>query len=290
MMDEDFTFKSAQTLDLLIAGAKYLEQRGVAAARVEADLILSHVLGVSRAQLYLQREEDVAAEKIRQYTELLVRRGDREPLAYLFKTREFMGLDFYVDQRVLIPRPETELLVEKILEIGKNNFSGEQIRVLDLGTGSGAIAISLAYYWPEVSLTAVDISAGALAVAQENARRHKVKLDLRQGDLFQPVSGEKFAVIASNPPYVSPEEYSLCSPEVKKEPTLALLGGSDGLDYYRCLALQAREHLLPGGFIIMEIGQAQGLKVRELFRAEGFETSIFLDYAGLDRIVLAKKE
>ncbi|HHV64443.1 MAG TPA: peptide chain release factor N(5)-glutamine methyltransferase [Peptococcaceae bacterium] len=289
-METSLTFNSVRILDLLIAGAGYLEQKGVDFPRVEADLLLSHVLGVSRVDLYLMREEDISGEKLRQYAELLVKRGDREPLAYLLKTREFMGLDFYVDQRVLIPRPETELLVEKILEIGKTRYLGEQVRILDLGTGSGAIAVSLAYYWPEASLTAVDISGKALAVAEENARRHKVKLDLRQGNLFRPVSGEKFTIIASNPPYVSQEEYTFCSPEVKKEPTLALLGGWDGLEFYREIALRAGEYLLPGGFIILEIGQAQGPKVAELFRDKGFETSIYPDYAGLDRIVLAEKK
>lgn len=283
-------FRTSHIPELLKIGAGYLESRGVADARAEADILLAYVLGVSRVDLYLEPDLEVSLQNRTRYAELLKRRGDREPQAYLVKTREFMGLEFYVDRGVLIPRPETELLVEKTLEIGKNKFGSHQVRILDLCTGSGSIAVSLAYFWSFASVTAVDISPAALAVAKKNAARMAVEIDFRQGDLFQPLKGEKFDMIVSNPPYVSPEEYRECSPEVKQEPVLALLGGENGLDFYKRIALQGENYLSPGGIIALEIGCSQGAKVTQLFRDREYKTVIFRDYADLDRIVLAEKE
>jgi release factor glutamine methyltransferase len=283
-------FAVSKISDLLKLGTKYLENVGVPKARTEADLLLAFVLGISRVKLYLELSLEVSTKEKKIYAELLERRGNREPLAYLLKTREFMGLEFYVDSKVLIPRPETELLVEKILEMGKNKTEEQQVRVLDLCTGSGSIAVSLAYYWPSVSIVAVDISLGALAVAKKNAAKMQVEIDFREGDLFQPVQGEYFDFIVSNPPYVSEAEYCLCSPEVRQEPRLALLGGADGLDFYRRIALEGEAYLAPGGMIMLEIGHSQGLQITQLFKDKGFRTVVFPDYADLDRIVLAEKE
>lgn len=275
-------------IELLQAGAKYLEFCGVDHARSEGDLLLAHVLETSRDQLYLQREREVPwADKVR-YWEFLQRRGNREPLAYILKTREFMGLEFYVDPRVLIPRPETELLVEKTLEMVIRIESDR--KVLDLCTGSGAVAVAIAHYLPGTKVIATDLSEDALTVARRNGKKNQVKVDFRQGDLFQPVTGEKFHIIVSNPPYVTEEEYTQCSLEVRKEPTLALLGGEDGLDFYRRIALEGDEYLLSGGTIILEIGNTQGSKVAALFADQGYETVVLPDYAGWDRMVLAKKE
>ncbi|NLP44727.1 MAG: peptide chain release factor N(5)-glutamine methyltransferase [Peptococcaceae bacterium] len=277
-------------IDLLKEGASYLEKCGVSEARAEADFILAHILNKTRDKLYLDRERLLTPAIVEQFWCLVRQRGARVPLAYILKTREFMGLNFYVDPNVLIPRPETELLVEKALMLIQTDFPGQTVRILDLCTGSGAIAVSLAVHCRSAAIVATDISEQALAVARYNAQQHKVWVDFRQGNLFAPVQGQKFDLILSNPPYVSKDEYLRCSPEVKKEPALALLGGEDGLDFYRYLAMESDEYLTPAGMIIVEIGNLQGLKVVELFSQQGYKTEIFPDYAGWDRIVLARKE
>lgn len=298
---------SLKTIELAKSGAEYLKACDVPDSRAEADLLLAAILKVARATLYAEPDWEVSSQDRNDYLQLLTRRGNRQPLAYLLKTREFMGLEFYVDERVLIPRPETELLVEKTLEMGKTiaekknqteeknkvkkeNKPEEQVRILDLCTGSGAIAVSLAFYFPSASVTAGDISWEALAVARQNALRLQAEVDFRQGDLFTPFPGETFDLLVSNPPYVSAEEYSRCSPEVQKEPSLALLGGQDGLEFYRKIALEGGNYLNPGGSILLEIGCSQGAVVARLFQEQGYKTAIFTDYAGLDRIVLAEKE
>lgn len=287
-MDE--IFGSSNTIELLKAGAGYLESHGVADSRAEADILLAAVLKVSRAKLYSEPDWNISMEEKNSYQELLKRRGNREPLAYLLKTREFMGLEFYVDENVLIPRPETELLVEKTLEIGKNKAGEKRVKVLDLCTGSGAIAVSLAFFWPLAAVTAVDISSEALKVAQKNAAQFQVEVDFRQGDLFQPAQGEQYDIIVSNPPYVSVEEYEQCSPEVRREPVSAFIGGQDGLDFYRRIALEGERYLTPGGTVLVEIGCNQGPAVAGLFEERGYKAAIYPDYSGLDRIVLAEKE
>ena len=276
-------------LELLKTGASHLESCGVADGRAEADILLAYVLDTSRDRLYLNIDTSVNDGQKNRYTELLLNRGSREPLAYLLKNRNFMGLDFYVDERVLIPRPETELLIQKLLDIGKDPAQS-QMRILDLCTGSGILGITTAIYRPDWSIVAVDISEEALTVARINAERLQVKIDFRQGDLLQPVTGEKFDIIISNPPYVSEEEYGECSPEVKKEPSLALLAGKDGLEFYKRMAQEVNGYLLPGGKVLMEIGSSQALEVMELFRSRGYKCSGFSDLAGLDRIVLVEEE
>jgi len=286
-------FLSSNILELLSNGATYLDSCGVDAARAEADILLAHTLGLTRDRLYLEKNftaDIITEEEKTKYCRLLTRRANREPLAYLLNNREFMGLDFYVDQRVLIPRPETELLAEKVLEMVKNRKSRVPAKILDLCTGSGVLAITIAYFCPEVSVAAVDISAEALDVARYNADRLLVDIDFRQGDFLEPVKGEEFEIIAANPPYLSCQEYSKCSPEVRKEPSGALLAGEDGLEFYREMAGKAGENLLEGGRILMEIGWQQGESVKEIFLKEGFNSIIISDLAGLDRIVLAYKE
>jgi len=277
-------------IELLKEGAAYLAKCAVPDARAEADFILAHILNETRERLYLDREKSLTPATVEQFWNLVRQRGARVPLAYVLKTREFMGLNFYVDPNVLIPRPETELLVEKALMQIQTEFHGNTVRILDLGTGSGAIAVALAVHCPSAVIIATDISEQALAVARYNARQHGVSVDFRQGNLFEPVKGQKFDLIISNPPYVSTEEYLHCSPEVKQEPLLALLGGEDGLDFYRHIAAESDEYLASEGMIILEIGNLQGLKVTKLFADRGYRTEVFPDYAGWDRIVLARKE
>lgn len=275
-------------IDLLRTGASYLKSCGVEDSRAEADILLAYVLDTTRDKLYLDIGTTVTNQENNRYADFLQRRGSREPLAYLLNKRSFMDYEFYVDERVLIPRPETELLVEKLLGIGKSRTHSE-MRLLDLCTGSGILAVTMANYWPESLIVAVDISAEALAVARINADRLQGKVDFRQGDLFEPVKGEKFDIIVSNPPYISQKEYEKCSPEVKKEPILALLAGPDGLDFYRRMAQEAHEYLWSKGKIIMEIGCCQALEVRTIFEEKGYKCTVYSDLAGLDRIVLADK-
>ncbi|NLI91098.1 MAG: peptide chain release factor N(5)-glutamine methyltransferase [Peptococcaceae bacterium] len=287
-MDKDFF--SLNIMELLKAGSFYLESKGIPDSRTEADLLLAFVRGIPRDKLYLELNKEVSPQEKEKYQEFLRRRGEREPLAYLLKTREFMGLEFYVDRNVLIPRPETELLAEKVLDFSKNNLVQKPVRILDLCTGSGALAVAVAFYWEGAEVVGTDISQEALSVAQKNAMQNHVQVDFRLGDLFRPVLGERFHIIVSNPPYVSEEEYGYCSPEVRNEPVLALLGGKDGLDYYRKIALEAEEFLMSEGTLILEIGCCQGQAVKEIFAGRGYQSLIFPDYAGHDRIVMAKKE
>ena len=276
-------------LELLKTGTAYLKSHGVDDSRAEADILLAYVLNTTRDILYLNIDDTVPNHENNRYAEFLKRRGSREPLAYLLNKRDFMDFEFYVDERVLIPRPETELLVEKLLEFGKSRIQSE-IRLLDLCTGSGVLAVTISNYWPEASIVAVDISEGALAVARINADKLQVKVDFRQGDLFEPVKGEKFDIIVSNPPYISQTEYEECSPEVKKEPVLALLAGEDGLNFYRRMAKEAQDYLCPEGRILMEIGCGQAHEVKSIFEEKGYKCTVYSDLAGLDRIVLADKE
>ena len=281
--------RAQKLLEVLQAGTSYLRGLGVEDPRAEADILFSYICGTTRDRLYLQMGNSVTQDQKKRFIEFLQRRGSREPLAYIINKRNFMGYDFYVDQRVLIPRPETELLIEKVLNIYRQK-NKNSLKVLDLCTGSGVLAVTLAIYWPEACITATDISKEALAIAKINADKFQVQIDFRQGDLFEPVPGEKFDLIVSNPPYVSEREYKYCSPEVGKEPSLALLAGIDGLEFYRRMADRAQEYLHPEGRIALEIGSGQGLKVMELFREKGFRCTLDSDLAGLDRIVLVEKE
>ncbi|MFA6807403.1 MAG: peptide chain release factor N(5)-glutamine methyltransferase [Eubacteriales bacterium] len=271
---------------------EYLNSCGVEEPRIEADILLASVLKVTRDKLYLERESILSVEQISKFQSLIKLRGTRVPLAYILKTREFMGLDLYVDERVLIPRPETELIAEEVINEEKSNIKRgrhDLLSVLDLCTGSGAVAIALAYYMTEARVTGTDISSGAIEVARKNAINNKVKIDWRLGDLFNPVQGKKFDWIISNPPYVSVEEYEKCSFEVKKEPKLALCGGKNGLDFYQRISSQAEAYLKPKGKIVLEIGYNQAVKVRELFEKKGYTTKVLADLAGLDRIVIAMR-
>ncbi|RNC28897.1 MAG: Release factor glutamine methyltransferase [Candidatus Dichloromethanomonas elyunquensis] len=281
---------SVKTINVLKKGTNYLESKGIIDARADADLLLASVRGTTRDKLYLDLNREISFSEEEQFQGLLRQRGEREPLAYLLKNREFMGLEFYVDRNVLIPRPETELLVEKVLDLKTNYFRNKSAYILDLGTGSGAVAVAASFYWPKAQVLGTDVSEKALMVAEKNALAHYVRVEFRLGDLFKPVSGEKFDIIISNPPYVAEEEYEQCSPEVKNEPSLALIGGKDGLDFYRRIADEAEYYLKPGGVIILEIGCSQGEAVKGLFTLRGYKTFIFLDFAGHDRIVTAKKE
>lgn len=283
--------------DLLRRGITELEAVGVSEATVDITLLLGHCLGMSRTQLYLATDERVAAACEKHFLEFLARRKLHEPVAYILGEREFWSLPFRVTRDVLIPRPETEFLLETVLETVKENGLDDDGFILDLCCGSGVIAIVLAMELQK-RVIAVDLSLEALRIAQANARRHGVEglIDFVQADLLTPFTpGNHFSMIVSNPPYVSRIEMQKdLEPEVARhEPSLALHGGEDGLEIIRKIRQDLPLALSNGGMFFMEIGATQGEQVREIFTAFDDRKGVFdpvrilPDYAGRDRVVYA---
>jgi release factor glutamine methyltransferase len=274
---------------LLADGARRLEAAGIPydAARTEARLLLSHASGLSHIELRLYPTTAMSEKVAAAYEEFITRREQREPLAYITGERDFYGLTFRVTPAVLIPRPETEFVVEETLD----HVKGQGVaRVADVGTGSGAIAIAVAARALNVTVWATDISAEALEVAGENAGRHGVsaRVHLVPGDLLTPVAdAAPFDVIASNPPYIAPAEIDTLEPEVRDwEPRVALGTQPDALHFYRRLAAEAQPLLAPGGLLVVEVGQGQADAVAALWNEAGLtEVSVRPDYAGIPRVV-----
>lgn len=272
-------------------GENELLRKGIENARFDADLLLAEVLEVRRDRLYLDWDRTLTEQENEQFKEFVRRRSANEPLQYILNRQEFMGLSFYVDERVLIPRADSEILVEKWLDIVRHDNEqrqNQQIKVADLCTGSGALAISIAHYYPAALVVGSDLSSGALDVARQNAERLGAVVQWRQGDYMDAIRGECWDYIITNPPYVSAEDYRRCAPEIFREPAMAFLGGEDGLDFYRRLAEEVRPLLNPQGKVLMEIGWDQAEAVCTLFRQQGFLTQIFPDLAGRDRVILAR--
>lgn len=279
----------------LAEGAQRLFPAGVETPQLDAEVILSHVLAMTREQLLVSQDLPLSAEQIRQYRELLSRRLTREPVAYITGRQEFWSLDFHVMADVLIPRPETERLIEISLALTGELPQTESLQVLDIGTGSGAIAVSLAKELPSAMIWATDVSFAALKVARRNAARNGVtaRVQFFHGDLFEAASefAGRFDLIVLNPPYIRSAEIDALEPEVSLwEPRGALDGGADGLDFYRRIARQARDYLTPNGAVAVEVGADMGKEVGRLFTAAGRYTgvAIFQDYAGRDRVVVAR--
>jgi release factor glutamine methyltransferase len=267
-----------------------LSLAAVPSPRLDAEVLLAHVLGWKRARLYAVPEFELADEQREAFLAAVERRRRREPVPYITGHREFYGLDFVVDRRVLIPRPETELLVERALEAAlRVAASGQRPVLADVGTGSGIVAISLAVNLPHATVYATDASLQAVQVAAVNVARHGVldRVFLLPGELLDPLP-EQVHVIAANLPYVPTEEMASLEPDVAEyEPLAALDGGADGLAHIRRLLAQAGPSLLPQGVIVLEIGAGQGQEVVALASQEfpGAEVELFQDYAGLDRVV-----
>jgi release factor glutamine methyltransferase len=267
--------------DLIQRSASWLAGRGFSSARLEAELLLAHVLQTERLRLYLDADKPLEEAEVDRFRELMKRRARGEPAAYITGQREFYGLAFEVNKDVLIPRPETELIVDKARE-------KEPRRLLDIGTGSGCIAVACAVRLPEATVVATDISDKAIAVARRNAETHGVsdRVEFRQGDLFEPIADdERFDLIVSNPPYVSKGG---ALPEVDEhEPHLALYPGESGLEILEKLIPGARAHLRPGGALIAEIADEQAGSVRELAEAHFGEVTVHPDLAGMLRVLEA---
>ncbi len=270
---------------LLDEACLILADAGIDTSRLDAEVLLAHVCGVSRAALIAGLSVDAdAAGKFRQ---MIARRVAREPIAYIIGSKEFFSLDFEVTPAVLIPRPETETVVEAAL---KFLAMRPEPRVLDIGTGSGAIAIAIAANAPNVQIKAIDISQEALEVARRNAIRHRCtdRLDLIAADLF-PDDASRFDLIVSNPPYVADGDFETLQPEIRlHEPRVALTFGTDGLDMYRRIAAASRARLTPEGAVMVEIGAGQAAEVQALFRRAGFsKIDAIRDLAGLERVICA---
>ena len=232
--------------DALRAASGMLAQAGVPDPAVDAAFLLSHVTGTPHLLLRAEGWRELTQSQLADYQALIDRRCQREPLQYILGTAQFMGVTLRAQPGALIPRNDTETLCEQALA----RMQGRE-RVLDLCTGTGALAIAIALQFPGAQVTAADISADALAVARQNIADTGARVTLRQGDLFAAAAGERFDIIVSNPPYITAEEMADLQPEVCREPALALYGGLDGLDFYRRIAREAPDYLLPGGWLLL---------------------------------------
>jgi release factor glutamine methyltransferase len=274
--------------EALAQASHSLERAGVDSPRLDAELLLAQVLDTNRAEVLAWPGRQLTPKQLTLYRNLISRRARREPLAYILGHREFFGLDLVVDPRVLIPRPETEVLVEEALRLARP-MAGP-LRIADVGAGSGAIAVALAVQLPEAVFYALDASAEALEVTAENARRHNVagRIHCLQGHLLSPLP-ESVHLIVGNLPYVARGEWDALAPEIQMyEPQSALVGGDDGLALIRALLATARPHLEPGAAILLEIGAYQGVEAMSAASEHFPDAQIGLrqDYAGLDRVLV----
>ncbi len=285
------------TIDrLLKAGTEKLTEANIVTAGLDAEVLLYNLLDVERAYLYMYREKEVSKKIQEKFWVGIEKRAKHMPIQYIVNRQEFMGLDFWVEEGILIPRADTEILVEKVINIYKNNYHPDMVKIMDIGTGSGAIAVSLAKYIDNCLITAIDICPNALKVAAKNANIHKVKnkIEFYLGDLFSPIDKydeyKTYDFIISNPPYISKSEINALESGVKNyEPHLALDGGDDGLDYYRKITSKAGDFLKEHGWLLFEIGYNQEKDVSEILNINGFRNIVVLkDLAGLDRVVLGR--
>ena len=253
-------------------------------ARLDAEVLLAHVLGKNRSHLYAWPEQTLAPAQLADFAALIERRATGEPVAHILGRREFWSLELQVTPDTLIPRPETERLVELALELIP---AGAACDIADLGTGSGAIALALASERPFCRLVATDTSAAALKVARTNAESHGLgQIDFRQGDWCAALGGAVFDFIVSNPPYIASADPHLRQGDVRFDPASALASGTDGLDDIRRIAAQARRHLRPGGWLLLEHGHDQAKACIEILATRGFERiEDFTDLAGRPRVV-----
>lgn len=265
-------------------GTKCLTDAGVPDAALDAWYLLQMVCKIERSYYYVHGEEDITQDAQKEYEIAVQKRAEHIPLQYIIGEQEYMGLRFKVNSNVLIPRQDTETLVEQVLKIVKPGM-----KVLDLCTGSGCVLISVLKNAPELTGMGSDISKTALLVAKENAKLHEVDAEWVRSDLFDNIT-ETFDVIMANPPYIPTGEILSLMPEVRDfEPENALDGGADGLDFYRKIAGQVKDYLNPGGYVYMEIGYDQGEAVSELMRNAGFtEVEVIKDLARNDRVVKGK--
>ncbi len=282
-------------LDVINKTTPFFEKQGIESPRLNIELLLAHLLKKKRLDLYLEFERELDEPTLEKLREMVKRRAAGEPLQYITGVAEFCGLEFLVDKRVLIPRPETELLVETVLERLKPEVRSQksEVRIVDVGTGSGCIAVTLAKKLPAAAIFAVDASPEALEVARANAIRNKVEKNIGFlcGDLLQTLCDSFQAdAIVSNPPYVARGELAELPKEVRDfEPVRALAAGEDGLKVFRRLVMEARRVLSPSGFVALELGAGQRAAVEQLFVDDGYAvTKVVKDLQGHERVIVAQ--
>lgn len=281
--------------DVLYESSRQLLAAGVDTGSLEASLLLGHATGTDRLGLITRTGDTLSAEQMGQFDALMARRLKREPLQYILGETEFMGLKFAVAPAVLIPRPDTETLVEAVLDLEETRNSAEPVTVADIGTGSGAIAVSLAKSLPYLKVTGVDISPEAIALAQANAERLGAteQVTFRQGDMLGGLEGPVRYLI-SNPPYIAASEMAGLEPEVRDyEPHLALTPGADALHFYRLFAQEGAQFVEPGGYLVLEVGAGQSRDVAALLEArpEEWEAPSFVEDLGrIERVVMARRK
>ncbi len=285
-----------RVLDLLKLTEEYFRQKGVESPRVDAEILLAHVLRCKRIDLYIAHDRPLSENELNDFRNLVRKRASGAPVQHLTGEQEFYALRMQVTEKTLIPRPETEILVERIFRIVAPEGAKESFSIAEIGTGSGAIAIALAKGWPACRVFATDLSMDALEIAKGNARCHGVedRLVFLHGDLFEPLEDRKgsFDLLVSNPPYVAEKDLEHLQPEVRDhEPHLALDGGPDGLEIVRRLIAKAPTVLRPGGRLFLEIGSDQGVRVREILGKSGDfdEIEIFADLTGRDRVAYGRR-
>lgn len=271
-----------QYQDIYRQGVSALEKAGIEEASLDARLLLEEVCGTDRTTLYAHGEKELTKEQEKEYLEKIGLRAERIPLQHILRKTEFMGLTILVNENVLCPRPDTEILVEEVLR-----HLHDGMRILDIGTGSGCILLSLLHYSNDCQGVGADISPKALQLAKTNAERLAVEqADFVESDLFEKIAG-KFEIIVSNPPYIKSGDIEGLMPEVRDhEPRSALDGGEDGLTFYRRITEKAKEYLPGGGMLFYEIGCEQGEAVSRIMEDTGFrEVQVIKDFSGLDRVV-----
>ena len=279
---------------------KIFKNKGIINSEREAEILLSYSLEMSRSEIYLNSDRVLKVIEKTQLEKKIQKRIEKIPLQYITKHQEFMGMDFLVEKGVLIPRPETEILVEEVIKKLKNYKCSNRLEVADLGTGTGIIAVSIAKFIEDIIIYATDISKMSLQTALKNAQKHacKGKIIFLQGDLFEPFIGRikknSLDGIISNPPYIDFYDFKLLPPEIKdNEPKIALSGGIDGLDYYRKIIRKSPQYLKKNGFIALEVGLNQSKIVKELIiRENNFYQNIEIikDYLGIERVVIAHRK
>ena len=270
-----------------------LFEAGIDTARLDAEVLLSYVLNCRRLALYVNVKKALTDEQISRYDALIARRLEHIPVAYLIGYKEFMGMKFAVTPEVLIPRPDTEILVQGVIE-RLLNFKGD-FRLADICTGSGAIGISILKFIEHITAEAVDISKDAISMAKFNAKKFNVdnRINFHVGNLFEPLAGQKFNVIVSNPPYIPTGDFQTLQAEVKNEPKVALDGGADGLDFYGKIFSQAADFLFDEGFVAVEVGgNDSAAAVQKIIEETGNfgEIQIWKDLANINRVVVAWKK
>ena len=284
--------KNGELLELIAWGRAELSRADIEEAQEECERILIKLLGCSRSGIYLEEHELGVSGVRNRFLTLIEKRIQRIPLAYLLKEADFWQETLYVDERCLIPRPETEILVEQILKAFGDDLE-KSFSFLDIGTGSGAIAVALLRALKNAKGTLLDISGEALEVVRENLKRYALEDQARlvRGDLFEPFSGnEKWDLIVSNPPYLAEADWKDVQEELKFEPRKALDGGQDGLDFYRRIIAGAKDHLTPGGLLAFEMGQGQSEKVSKWLQTAGYDNiQRFNDHLHIERVVTARR-